>query len=287
LSPGNGRYFDEVTGSYIPGTTVCAGSSIDMQIIYDLFTNYNEAATLLNFDAEMVKRVAEARSKLVPPQIGKDGSLQEWTDDWEQLEKNHRHFSHLYGLYPGNVLSIRKTPHLIDACKKVLEQRGDGGAGWSRAWKVALWARLKDGSRAEKVYKEYLRDQAYPQLFAKCFTPLQVDGTLGMTAGITEMLVQSNEDYIEPLPALPQAWTNGKIGGVCVRGGFVINMSWKNGKVNELTFYSKAGSVCKLILNQTRVKIVSNGKAVHFRRANNLITFGTAKNNSYSIILSN
>lgn len=287
MSPGNGRYFDEVTGSYVPGTTICAGSSIDMQIIHDLFTNYMEAASLLNLDPEIVKRAQDARSKLVPPQIGKDGSLQEWADDWGQLEKNHRHFSHMYGLYPGNVISTKKTPQLIEACKKVLEQRGDGGAGWSRAWKVALWARLKDGNRAEKVYKEYLHDQAYPQLFAKCFTPLQVDGTLGMTAGITEMFVQSNEGFIELLPALPGAWPSGKISGVCVRGGFVVDMTWKSGRVDQLTILSRAGSACKLFLNSTKVKVVSNGKTIPHKRVNDLITFDTSKNNTYSILLSN
>ena len=224
----NGPYFDEVTGSMVPGTTICAGSSIDMQIISDLFKNYQQASKLLGADAAYAKQVAAAKNKLVPPQIGKDGSLQEWSEDWTQLEKNHRHFSHLYGLYPGNVLSAKRTPQFIEPIKAVLNQRGDEGAGWSRAWKMSLWARLYDGDRSYKIFKAYLKDQCFVQMFAKCFKPMQVDGSLGATAGITEMLLQSHESVIDFLPALPKEWSEGSFEGVCARGGFELNFQWKN-----------------------------------------------------------
>jgi alpha-L-fucosidase 2 len=281
-SPGNGRYFDEVTGSMIPGTTICAGSSIDMQILTDLFGYYIKACKIMNVDAEFSNKVGDARKKLVPPQIGKDGALQEWADDWEQLEKNHRHYSHLYGLYPGNVLSPIKTPEFMNACKAVLEQRGDGGTGWSRAWKVGLWARLKDGDRADKIFKGYLKEQAYPQLFAKCFTPLQVDGSMGMTAGISELLVQSNEGYIELLPALPSEWKEGSFNGVCTREGFEISFSWKDGRLTKLSVLSKQGRVCRVRAN-VPLKATTKGLKMSTKEPG-IIEFATTQGQRYEFV---
>jgi alpha-L-fucosidase 2 len=282
-SPGNERYFDEVTGSMIPGTTICAGSSIDMQILTDLFTNYIKACKLLNVDGEFSSKVANAQKKLVPPQVGKNGALQEWTDDWRQLEENHRHFSHLYGLYPGNVLSPKKTPELMNACKAVLEQRGDGGTGWSRAWKVALWARLKDGDRADKIFKEYLKEQSYPQLFAKCYTPLQVDGSLGMTAGISELLIQSHEGYIELLPALPADWKEGTFKGVCAREGFELAFTWSEGKIKNASILSKEGKVFRL--HSSIPFKVQNNKRVTIRKPEpEILEFATTKGQRYELV---
>lgn len=281
-SPGNGRYFDEVTGSMIPGTTICAGSSIDMQILNDLFRYYAKASKLLNVDAEFAGKVEEARKKLVPPQIGKDGALQEWTDDWGQLEENHRHFSHLYGLYPGNVLSPVKTPELMNACKAVLEQRGDGGTGWSRSWKVGLWARLKDGNRADKIFKGYLKEQSYPQLFSMCFTPLQVDGSLGMTAALSELLIQSNEGYIELLPALPSDWSEGVFKGVCAREGFELEFTWAAGKLKKVSILSKEGRVCK-IKSGVPLKPLTKGLKASGRDGR-FLEFGTVKGRRYELV---
>lgn len=283
LSPGNGRYFDETTGSYLPGTTICAGSSIDMQILHDLFSNFIVASKLLNTDAELASRVQVMMDRLVPPQLGKDGSLREWTDDWGQLEANHRHFSHLYGLYPGHVLSPVKTPQLMDACKAVLEQRGDGGAGWSRAWKVALWSRLHDGERALKILKGYFHDQSYPQLFAKCFTPLQVDGTLGVTAGISEMLVQSNEDFIELLPALPKEWEQGSLTGMRVRGAFELNLEWKNGQALSSVIRSLKGTTVRLKVGAAKIRITENGKSIRHTRSGSYVIFQTQPGASYQL----
>ncbi len=281
----NGPYFDEVTGSKLPGTTICAGSSIDMQILTDLFNNYQKACNLLSVDTVYAKQVDLIKKQLVPPQIGKDGSLQEWTEDWSQLEKNHRHFSHLYGLYPGNVFSVKRTPEFITACKAVLNQRGDEGAGFSRAWKINLWARLYDGARAYKIFKGYLNDQCFPQLFAKCFKPLQIDGTLGVTAGITEMLIQSHEGVIELLPALPKEWPDGSMEGVCARGAFELNFHWANYKLTQVKILSKAGELCKINLSPN-VQVLHHGKMIKcIPEADGSISFPTEKNQYYEITI--
>ena len=179
--PGYRYFFDEVTAMYY-FTTICSGSAMDMEILTDLFGYYTEASKILGVDQDFAAKVTKARARLVPPQIGSNGSLQEWADDLEQMEDKHRHFSHLYGLYPGNVISAKRTPELVDPVKKVLEQRGDGGTGFSRAWKMALWARLYDGNKANKIFQGYIKEQCYPSLFAKCFTPLQVDGSSGVNS---------------------------------------------------------------------------------------------------------
>jgi alpha-L-fucosidase 2 len=276
-------FFDEVTGMYY-FTTICYGSSIDMQILKDLFGYYCEAAGLLKKDHDYASKVEAAARKLVPPQTGKDGSLQEWTEDMDQLEKEHRHISHMYGLYPGNVISARKTPELIDACKKVLEQRGDEGPGFSRAWKMSLWARLYDGNRANSIFKGYLKDQVYPQLFAKCYTSLQVDGSFGVTAGITEMLIQSHECVIDLLPALPDEWESGSFNGVCARGAFDISMNWKNGKILSVSVLSKAGEICT-INPKTPVTVTYKGRKISVKKlADGSICFNTITNGRYDLV---
>lgn len=280
---GYNYFFDEVTGMYY-FTTICYGSSIDMQILKDLFGYFCEAAALLRKDHAYASKAEAAARKLVPPQIGKDGSLQEWTEDMEQLEKEHRHISHLYGLYPGNVISARRTPELTDACKKTLEQRGDGGTGFSRAWKMSLWARLYDGNRANSIFKGYLKDQVYPQLFAKCYTPLQVDGSFGVTAGITEMLIQSHEGVIDLLPALPDEWESGSFNGVCARGAFEISMKWKNGKVLCVSVLSKAGGICT-INPKTPVTVTYKGRKISVKKlADGSISFKTITNERYDLV---
>jgi alpha-L-fucosidase 2 len=281
--PGYTYFFDEVTGSYY-FTTICYGSSIDMQILSDLFRYYVEAAELLDLDEEFIARVKGAGTRLVPPQIGKDGTLQEWTEDFEQLEDKHRHFSHMYGLYPGNVISAKNTPQLINGCKAVLEQRGDGGTGFSRGWKMALWARLYDGNRAAQIFKGYIQEQCYPQLFAKCFTPLQIDGTLGVAAGITEMLIQSHEGVIDLLPALPDGWSEGEFNGVCARGGFEIKMQWENQKVTQVEVLSKFGHLCRINAGG-KLRVKKDGKSIRVNsHEDGSISFDTEKEGVYTLI---
>jgi len=282
--PGYRYFYDEITGMYY-FTTICYGSSIDMQILTDLFGYYIESANLLGVDQEFADNVKQARDRLVPPMIGSDGSLQEWTEDYKQLEEKHRHFSHMYGLYPGNVISVKETPGLINACKEVLEQRGDGGTGFSRGWKMALWARLYDGNRAHKIFRGYIKEQAYPQLFAKCYTPLQIDGTMGVTAGITEMLVQSHEGVIDLLPALPDEWDNGKFSGVCARGGFELSFAWKNNKLTDVEIISKAGEKCRINIGSD-CKIFTSGRSVAKQEIEDgVFEFESEAGSIYSIVI--
>jgi alpha-L-fucosidase 2 len=261
-NPGNGPYFDETTGSVLPGTTICAGSSIDMEIITDLFSNYANAATALGLDAGYIQKVTAAKNRLRPPLIGQSGALQEWTQDWPQLEKQHRHSSPLYGLYPGNVFSVKYTPNLISGIKAVLEQRGDNSSmGWSKAWKVALWARLRDGNRANAILKSYFTE-TWPQLFAKGGTNImQIDGTMGVTAAISEMLVQSNEGVIDLLPALPSDWTQGEFKGVCTTGAFELDIKWQQGKLTSVGILSKQGNMCQVLCG-AKAHVIQNGKKV-------------------------
>lgn len=258
-------FYDEVTGMYY-FTTITYGATMDNQILKDLFDYYVTAAQLLGKDEPFSAEVKAARSRLVPSLVGKDGTLQEWTEDHAQLEEKHRHFSHLYGLYPGNVISAGTTPELVDPVKRVLEQRGDGGTGFSRGWKMALWARLNDGDRAHKIFKGYLKEQCYASLFAKCFTPLQVDGTFGVAAGITEMLIQSHEGFIDLLPALPAEWPSGQFTGVKARGGFELDFAWENNQLTQVRVLSTAGKPCKIML------------------PGGLKEFETAKGKSYEIL---
>ena len=280
---GNKPYFDEVTAGFREGTTICAGSSIDMQILYDLFGYFIGASATLGENGAFVQQVKAAREKLVPPQIGKDGSLQEWADDWKSLEKNHRHFSHMYGLYPGKVLYEKRTPALIESYKKVLEERGDASTGFSRAWKMALWARLGDGNRANKIYKGFIKEQSCMSLFALCGKAPQVDGTFGAAAAITEMLMQSHDGFIKLLPALPDDWSTGTFKGVCARGAFELDYSWQNKQLTQLKITSKAGGICRLEA-LPNVKITQNGKTVAFQKSpNGIIEFKTVKGEVYAV----
>lgn len=280
---GNKPYFDEVTAGFREGTTICAGSSIDMQILYDLFGYYLEAAAILGDNGAFVQQVKAAREKLVPPQIGKDGSLQEWADDWKSLEKNHRHFSHMYGLYPGKVLYEKRTPALIESYKKVLEERGDASTGFSRAWKMALWARLGDGNRANKIYKGFIKEQSCLSLFALCGRAPQVDGTFGAAAAITEMLLQSHDGFIKLLPALPDDWSSGAFKGVCARGAFELDYVWENKQIRQLKIKSKAGGICR-IEALPNVKVTQNGKTATFQKLpNGIIEIKTVKGEVYVV----
>lgn len=284
-SAGNGRYYDEVTGIYLPGTTICYASTIDVQILNDLFGQVARMGDILGIDPGFRDSLLSAKKRLPPMQVGRDGALQEWAEDYGQLEKEHRHYSHLYGIYPGHVISPVKTPELVEPVKKVLEQRGDGGTGWSRAWKMAIWARLHDGDRAYRIWQGYLKEQCYPSLFAKCFTPLQVDGSFGVTAGITEMLAQSHESYIELLPALPTAWPEGSVSGLVCRGGFQLDFSWVGSRLQSLTVLSKAGQKFRLRLPGRKVAVKSGNRVIERKNADQeFVAFSSVAGNRYEII---
>jgi len=239
--------------------TIASGTTMDNQLIFDLFTHVIEASALVSQDAAYVKKVSNALAKMPPMKIGKHSQLQEWQEDWDNPKDNHRHVSHLYGLYPSNQISAIKTPELFEAAKQSLIYRTDESTGWSMGWKVNLWARLLDGNHAYKLIQDQLHlvtaDQrkgggTYPNML-DAHQPFQIDGNFGCTAGFAEMLMQSQEDAIHLLPALPSVWKDGSIKGLVARGGFVIDMTWKDNKVSELKIYSKIGGNCRLKVENT------------------------------------
>jgi alpha-L-fucosidase 2 len=226
--------------------TVTIASAMDMEIIWDLFTNIIEADSILNIDKDFAALLKEKRSKLNPLKIGKKGNLVEWYDDWEDEDPQHRHVSHAFALHPGREISPLIDEKYANAIRKTLEIRGDGGTGWSKAWKINFWARLLDGDHAYKMYQELLKTSTMNNLF-DTHPPFQIDGNFGATAGITEMLVQSHLSVIQLLPALPSAWKEGHIKGVVARGNFEIEMWWKEGKLSKAIITSRAGSECRLM----------------------------------------
>ena len=190
----------------------------------------------------------------------------------------------MYGLYPGNVLSTKRTPEFVEPIKAVLEQRGDGATGWSRAWKMNLWARLYDGDRANSIYKGYLKEQCTKSLFALCGTALQVDASFGLTAAVTEMIVQSHEGVIDLLPALPSEWSNGHFDGVCVRGGFELDIKWQEKKITSLEIKSKTGNTCK-ILAKGNFKVMDDKTEIKTKQnKDGSLQFETTEGNTYQLI---
>jgi alpha-L-fucosidase 2 len=282
--PAATKFFDEITG-FMTGTSIAAGSAIDMQIIGELLAETARASEILGLDPDFRRKALAAKARLAPPRIGRNGNLQEWLEDWDETEKSHRHISGLWGLFPGKQFSPRRTPALAKGAEVVLEQRGLPGNGWSSAWKAACWARLGNAAKAMDNFAYAARKYTTDSLFSICSGAMQVDGAFGFAAALAELILQSHEDEISLLPALPAAWTAGEATGLLARGGFEISLRWQGGRLAEASLLSRLGRVCR-VRTQGPAAATEAGKIVRMTHPEpGLVEFPTEPGKSYVVKL--
>ena len=281
--PGNGSFFDEVSGIDLTARTMTAGPTMDTQIVREVFREFEDASQTFGADSALRVEARTARLRLAPEQIGKHGQLQEWLDDWDEVEPQHRHLSPLWGLYPGREISPDETPLLAAAAAVALTRRGTGGCGWSYGWKMGLWARLYDGQKSLDQFRALLTRSSLPNLISLCGKAFQIDANLGAASSIAEMLVQSHQAGLHLLPALPLEWASGSVQGLRARGGFAVDLEWSAGALTRAVIYASQTTRC-VVRARGVVRVTSNGRAVQLeRRSPETIAFSVVAGGVYEL----